>query len=692
MGYRKLIISHPNVEFSILGIAMKLVICEKNIAARRIAYILSGGQVKSQNLERIPVYSFIKDGERWSVIGLKGHIIYLDYPSGFNQWTKIPPSELIDVEPLKKVGEKGIASALETLVEETPSLIVATDFDREGELIGVEVVNLLRSYNPNITQIKRARYSAITPYEINTAFENLTEVDYNLSSAGEARQIIDLVWGAVLTRFISLTSRRLGRDFLSIGRVQSPTLALLVQREKEIRAFNPKPYWKLVAQIKKEKLITATHETEIFWEEHTAQEIYTKIKDSKEALVKEVKKVINHEMPPTPFNTTTFLQAASYLGYPTAKAMSIAEELYMMGLTSYPRTDNTVYPPSLNINTILQKLATAHFSKEVQEIQTNGRKYPTHGKQQTTDHPPIHPVDAPTKKLSPDQMKIYELICRRFFATLAKDAISESTDVVFDITGEKFITGGYRLVEPHWKQIYPYFKEKRKTLPELNEGEKLEVVKITVNEEKTKPPQRYSQGALIAKMEQLALGTKSTRHEIISKLYSRKYVSGGTPVPTSTAIAVVDALINCDVVKPKMTAELEADMNGIAEGKKTLEEIVKESRSMLTKVMQELEPEKEKIKENITNAVKEQNTIGPCPKCGKALVVRISKKGKRFVGCTGYPDCKNTYSLPQQGGLTMTTKLCDACNSPIVSVKMKGRQSWALCINPDCPKKKKKTV
>ena len=349
-----------------------------------------------------------------------------------------------------------------------------------------------------------------------------------------------------------------------------------------------------------------------------AQELYNKIKDSKEALVKEVKKIVANELPPAPFNTTTFIQAASYLGFSAAKAMSIAEELYMMGLTSYPRTDNTVYPPSLNINSILQKLSEAHFSKEVKEIQTNGRNYPTRGKQQTTDHPPIHPVDAPSKKLGADQERIYELICRRFFATLAKDAISETTDVWFDISGEKFIVSGYRLVEANWKHLYPYFKEKKKQLPELIEGEKLEIMKITIKKDSTKPPQRYTQGALIAKMEQLSLGTKSTRHEIISKLYNRKYVMGATPTPTSTAIAVVDALINCDVVKPKMTAELEADMNDIAEGKKTLGETVRESRSMLTKVMEELEPEKEKIKENINNAVKAQNTIGPCPKCGKS--------------------------------------------------------------------------
>jgi DNA topoisomerase-1 len=671
---------------------MKLVICEKNIAARRIAYILSAGKTKSAHLGNIPVYDFQRDNEPWSVIGLKGHIINLDYPSSFNQWNKIDPSELIDVEPMKAVSEKGIASALKTLVKESPFLIVATDFDREGELIGVEVVNLLKGYNQSITQIKRARFSAITPFEINTAFENLTEVDYNLSSAGEARQIIDLVWGAVLTRFISLTSRQLGRDFLSIGRVQSPTLALLVEREKEIKHFIPTQYWTLLARLKKDKPFEATHEHGIFREQQPALDIFEKIKDTKNTVVKEVKKTISNESPPPPFNTTSFIQAASYLGFSAAKAMSIAEELYMMGLTSYPRTDNTVYPPSLNIGGILQKLSAAQFAKEVREIQTNGRDYPTRGKLQTTDHPPIHPVDAPTKKLGADQEKIYELICRRFFATLAKDAISETTDVTLDIGGERFLATGYRLLEVHWKALYPYFKDKKKSLPELIEGETIEVLHISVKEDQTKPPQRYTQGTLIAKMEQLSLGTKSTRHEIISKLYSRRYVVGTTPIPTSTAIAVVDALIDCDVVKPKMTAELESDMNDIAEGKKTLEETVKESREMLTKVMQELEPEKEKIKENITNAVRAQNTVGTCPRCGKPLMVRVSKKGKRFIGCTGYPACTNTYSLPQQGGLIMTTKHCDACNSPIIQVKMKGRRSWDLCINPDCPKKKKKAV
>ena len=668
---------------------MKLVICEKNIAARRIAYILSDGKTKSTKIGKTPVYEFTKDGDIWKVIGLRGHIINLDFPAGFNQWNKVPPADLIEVDPCKKVSERSIAASLKSLVDKNPFLIVATDFDREGELIGVEVVDLLKNYNKNINQIKRAKFSAITNYEIKNAFDKLTEINYNLSSAGESRQVIDLIWGAVLTRFISLTSYHLGKDFLSIGRVQSPTLALLVDREKEINNFKPKTFWKIVANLKKEQSFNATHSEGQFWDEKQVKQIFDKIKSCKEANVDKVDKKVVEEYPPSPFSTTTFLQAASAIGFSATKAMSTAEELYMMGLTSYPRTDNTVYPRSLNIKGILNNLTNSPFSKEAKEVINNGRARPTRGKKQTTDHPPIHPVEAPNnRKFTSDQKKLYELICRRFLATLAKDAISETVDSVFDISKEKFKASGYRLIESNWRSIYPYFKEKRKSLPEIVKGEKINVSKINLIEDQTKPPQRYTQGSLIAKMEQLSLGTKSTRHEIINKLYYRKYITLKPLAPTPIAVAVVDSLSDCDVVKPKMTAVLEKDMDAISEGKKTLEETVKESRMMLTKVMKTLEKDKEKIKTSIKKAEKTQNTIGKCPKCGKDLVVRTSKKNKRFVGCSGFPNCKNTYSLPQLGGIVATGKTCDECNTPIVRIISKGKKPWDLCPNSECSAKK----
>jgi len=467
---------------------MKLVICEKNISARRIAYILSDGKSKSTQLGRIPVYEFTKNNESWKVVGLKGHIINLDFPENFNKWNQISPKDLINVEPVKKISEKNIGAAVKTLSDATPFLIVATDFDREGELIGVEVVDLLKEHNKNIDKIKRAKFSAITGYEIKNAFENLTEVDYNLSSAGETRQVIDLIWGAVLTRFMSLTANRLGKDFLSVGRVQSPTLALLVDREKEIQNFVSKPFWKIIATCKKTESFNAIHSERQFWDEKKAKPLFEKIKNSKEGTVKKVDKKVQRELPPSPFNTTSFLESVSYLGISAARAMSIAEELYMSGIISYPRTDNTVYPNSLNINGILEKLKQSEFSKEANEVISNRRDRPTRGKKQTTDHPPIHPVGTPgNKSLTGESKKVYELIVRRFLATLAKDAVSEVVKVSIDISGESFNADGYRLIEANWRNIYTYFREKRKLLPELIEGEKIDVTKIALKEDKTKP-------------------------------------------------------------------------------------------------------------------------------------------------------------------------------------------------------------
>jgi len=244
------------------------------------------------------------------------------------------------------------------------------------------------------------------------------------------------------------------------------------------------------------------------------------------------------------------------------------------------------------------------------------------------------------------------------------------------------------LIEPNWRAIYTYFKEKGKPLPEMNDGETIDVLKIKLKEDQTKPPKRYTQGSLIVEMEKLSLGTKSTRHEIINKLYMRKYITLSPLAPNPIAIAVIDALEDCDVVKPKMTAVLEKDMNLIAEGKKTLGDTVNESREMLTKVMKTLERDKEKIGTNIRIAHMEQNKVGKCPKCGNDLIIMNSKNRKRFVGCSGFPDCKNAYPLPQKGYISNTNNICDKCKTPIIRVKNKGTKAWEICLDIKCQERK----
>ncbi len=668
---------------------MKLVICEKNIAASRIASILSKGLAKRKTIGSVPVYEFKYQGEDWEIVGLRGHIINLDYPADYNSWKHIEPKDLILVEPEKKITDQRIASALKVLVDENPFIIVATDFDREGELIGVEVLDLLKKQKLAFSSVKRARFSAITGFEINDAFANLAEVDYHLSSAGESRQIIDLIWGAVLTRFISITSNKVGRDFLSIGRVQSPTLALLVEREKEISSFSPQSFWKLIARLKKDIPFEAIHHHGQFWEKEEIETIFNRIKDGKEAIVVEIKKETKNELPPPPFSTTTFLQAASQQGISTVLAMKLAEELYVSGLISYPRTDNTVYPRSLNLKNILEKLAVSTFSKEVEEVLANGRSYPTRGKKQTTDHPPIHPVGVPKIALSGEKKEIYNLIVRRFLATLAKDAVAETVDATFDIKDELFESHGYKLIEPNWKSIYPYFTKKDIVLPLLSKAESILVTDLFVKEETTKPPSRYSQGSLIAAMEQLSLGTKSTRHEIIQKLYQRKYITLSPLAPTPLASAVIEAMGDCQVIKPNMTAQLETDMDLIAEGKKTLDDTVKESRDLLMKALMELDKRKDQIKSTINIAHREQHFVGRCPKCGKDLVIKISRNRKRFVACIGFPECRNTYPIPQKGLIIKTDKICKKCQTPVVRIKSKGKRPWEMCLDPECSRYQK---
>jgi DNA topoisomerase IA len=382
----------------------------------------------------------------------------------------------VEVDPIKVEEAPHIVGALRDLAREADAVIIATDYDREGELIGVEALNVVQEENGDLSA-KRSRFSALTPQEVNEAFANLVEVDHALAQAGETRQIIDLVWGAVLTRFLSMASSQVGSDFLSVGRVQTPTLALIVDREIEVEGFVPVPYWELKMGA--------------------------------------------------------------------AKAMSVAEDLYTSGYISYPRTDNTVYPPSLDLRGILEQLRETPFKEEAERLLAQETISPSRGKTQTTDHPPIHPA-APgnEKKLKGDKWKVYEMVVRRFMATVAWHAHIENRKADLDIGGEPFRSEGAHYLDRGWRDFYPYFRDIEKFLPDLVEGEVVPVEGVELLDLETKPPSRYSQGKLIQEMDRLGLGTKSTRHTIIQKLYARNYIESSPLRPTATGRAVISALEN----------------------------------------------------------------------------------------------------------------------------------------------------
>jgi DNA topoisomerase I len=670
---------------------MRLIISEKANAAKKIAQFLAEAPVKEGKHRSVPHHTFRWKGEECVSVGLKGHVLNPEYPEEYSNWQKVEPSELIDAEILKSVSEKGVANAIKSLAKKADRVVIATDFDREGELIGVEALSLVFEANPKLVDhVERSRFSALTKGEVTRAFDDLVEVSRELADAGEARQDIDLIWGATLTRWVSRATKRYGSAFLSVGRVQSPTLVLIAERERERRAFVPEPYWELDATLKNGGgPFSVRHAHGRFKEETAARKAFENLTDT--ATVTEVKQKSATRPPPTPFNTTGFLTAAASLGIGPSRAARIAEDLYTDGYISYPRTDNTVYPRSLDLREVLGHLKRVEgVGPYAEKLLASGKLSPTRGKRETTDHPPIYPTGYASKKaLRDDRWKIYQLVVRRFLATLSGPAKTLRTTLRFESGGEPLTTSGTVVTEEGWLGVYFYGRRADEELPRLNEGEEVEVVEAEVIGKETQPPGRYGQGRLIAVMEDLGLGTKATRPNIIQNLYDRGYVHGDPLIPTEKGIAVAQALKDfaSEIASHEMTADLERSMDAISEGKISKENVVDESRDVLRRVYENLTESEQEFADIVWNGIRGDETLGKCPESGHNLIVRRNRKsGKRFVGCEGYPECRVTYPLPQKGTIIPMGTQCDACSSPEIKV-LGGKRPWVTCINMDCPKK-----
>ena len=669
---------------------MRLIISEKANAAKKIARFLTEESVKDGKHRSIPHHTFTWKGEECVSVGLKGHVMSVEYPEEYSNWQKVEPSSLIDAEILKAVSEKGVAEAVRSLSKKADKVVIATDFDREGELIGVEALSLAFEANPKLMDhVERSRFSALTKGEVTRAFDNLVEVSRELAAAGEARQDIDLIWGATLTRWVSRATKRYGSAFLSVGRVQSPTLVLIAERERERRAFTPEPYWEIEASLQNGGAFTARHAHGRFKDEAEARGAYENLAET--ARVTEVKEKSATRPPPIPFNTTGFLSAAANLGISPSRAARLAEDLYTDGYISYPRTDNTVYPKSLDLREVLGELRRVEgVGPYAENLLTSDRLSPTRGKKETTDHPPIYPTGYASKEmLRDDQWKIYQLVVRRFLATLSVPAETLRTTVRLESGGEPLVAGGTVVTKEGWLAVYPYGRKADEEMPSLVEGQEVEVAEAELLSKETQPPTRYGQGRLIRLMEYLGLGTKATRPSIIQNLYDRGYVHDDPLVPTETGIAVAKALKDfaSEIATHEMTAELERSMDEISEGKISKDSVVDKSRDVLRQVYAHLESSQEEFSNIVRNGIREDSVLGPCSNCGRNLLVRRNRKsGKRFAGCEGYPECTMTYSLPPRGEIIPLGTQCDACGAPEIKV-VGGRRPWITCINMGCPKK-----
>ncbi|MGI0156257.1 MAG: DNA topoisomerase, partial [Thermoplasmata archaeon] len=466
--------------------------------------------------------------------------------------------------------ETGIVTALQSIVRGFDRVIIATDFDREGELIGQECLELLQKVHPNI-RVERARYSALTRDEIEGSFAHLQSLDTALAEAASARQEIDLVWGALLTRYLSLTAQQRGRGFLSVGRVQTPTLALLVERDQAIKEFVPTPFWEIAADGQKDGESFRLRHAHGTWQDRgEADTVFRRVEGATDGVVREFREEETRRRPPVPFSTTLFVAEATRQGLGASTVMRIAEDLYTQGLISYPRTDNTVYPRSLGLRPLVEKFKESAFAEAAEFVLRQPSFRATRGRTEATDHPPIYPTGVvDPKKLRPDHAKVYELVVRRFFATVSPDAVGIARTASVEVRGEPFEGKGQRLTDPGWYSVYPYSQPEQAPMPVLVVGETVSIPKVELLEDQTRPPRRYTQGSLIQEMERLGLGTKSTRHDVLQKLFDRHYVSQRQLEPTTTGIAVTEALrAHAPVItRPEMTHRLEEDMELVAQSK-----------------------------------------------------------------------------------------------------------------------------
>jgi DNA topoisomerase-1 len=686
---------------------MRLIVTEKNNSARKIAEIL-GGSPKEDKTYKVPYYTWADgDGEQMA-IGLKGHVLNLAFPEDYSNWQQTDLHDLIDAQLIKEPTDRNVVRAVRKVAQDADELVIATDFDREGELIGLEALEEILEVNPELKgKVKRARYSALTKDEIERAFADLDELSYPLAHAGAARQDIDLLWGATLTRAVSLATRRFGSNFLSVGRVQSPTLALIVERELERRAHEPKPFWEVLAKFEHpDGSFEAHHESDKFWKREEADAAVTGT--TSPGVVKEVSSRRNTRKPPAPYNTTAFTtDASSRLGITPSRAMRIAQELYQDGYNSYPRTDNTVYPNSLPLKELIGSLTNIPEFSAARSL-LDGKLQPTRGKKETTDHPPIYPTQALyPNALEGPKRRVYELVVRRFLATFSDPMVSESTRADIEAGSETYFVRGSVLVDPGYAAIYTYARSPDEEIPKLQQGQQLPLDgEPWIVDKETQPPPRVSQGKLVEMMEERGLGTKATRADIIQKLYDRGYVYGNPPIPSETGIAMYDAFKKFvpEMATPEMTARLEEEMDQIVAGEMTKAEVVGDSRKLLHSTYNEIDESREELAKVVWAGMDLDRILGPCKVCEEAgrkqedgspnmlRIIRARKSGKRFVGCQGWdPDdgadsCDQTFPLPQRGDVYKLEERCSICDQTprLKVVPLRGR-AWDLCLNDECP-------
>lgn len=529
-------------------------------------------------------------------------------------------------------GKEKVIAELKKAAKNADEVLLASDPDREGEAIAWHVAELIKDANKNL---KRIVFHEITEDAIKEALKHPRKIDTNLKEAQEARRVLDRLVGYDLSGLIW----KKVRYGLSAGRVQSPALRILMEREREIRAFVPEDFFVLTARTKApgQKDLIPFVCTEEPKEEKEATRI-KKIGESHDWQVTSIKETKQKRSPYAPFTTSTMQQAASTrLGFTPSRTMGAAQKLYEAGHITYMRTDST------NMSAGAQKQILGLINKEYGKEYVQPRTYKTKSKSAQEAHEAVRPTNVNKKSagMSSDQRALYELIWTRAVASQMADAQMQRTKVLTNVIGAKesipdFAVNGSRVVFDGWLKADPRARSEDTEVPKLKEGDSVEVKEVEVEARQTQPPNRYTEAGLIKELEKRGIGRPSTYASIMKTIIDRGYVDkeGRTLVPTDTGDVVSSFLEEhfADYISDTFTSEMEDELDEIAEGKREYEKTLKEFYKPFTKAV----ASKEDIEKLTTlgDAPKEF----PCPKCGKPMVVKLGKGGK-FLSCGTFPDC-----------------------------------------------------
>lgn len=666
----------------------ELIITEKPAQAQKIAEALADGKPKKIVVNKVAYYEITHKNKDILVGCAVGHLYSLaekkknglTYPVFDIEW-----KPAFEIKKASEFSEKYL-NVLKKLAKKADSFVIGCDFDVEGSLLGFNILRFV--YHKN--DAKRMKFSTLTKDELVESYEHaMPHLDFPLIEAGETRHKMDYFWGISLSRALMSSIKAAGSfKILSAGRVQGPALKIVVDREHEIKNFKPEPFWQLELKTKD---FSAWHKKDKFFDRKEFDQVLQRAK-GKDAIVSKLSTSEVKHAPPFPFDLTT-LQTESYryFGISPKETLSIAQDLYTAGLISYPRTSSQKLPPSLGFKKIMNGLSKQTEYKTFCDELSKGKMLPNEGNKTDPAHPAIFPTGE-KKKITDRSKKIYDLIVRRFLATFSIPAVRETLTADIDVGEEPFIAKGMRTLKKGWYEIYYFPKLKEEELPKLKEGQKLYPYELTTHDEQTQPPNRYNQASLIKALEELEIGTKSTRAAIIDNLYQRNYIMEKAIVVTELGMKTVETLgkYSPEILDPELTRHFEHDMDSILEQKHHQEEILEDAKKELTKILDKFRKHEKEVGVELLAATRltqdNASTIGPCAACKEGtMMVRRGKFGL-FIACNKYPKCKTTSSLPKNSTMVKPTeKFCETCKHPIVIVFRKGKRPFNYCTNKQCP-------